>query len=346
MIDERKFSTVLSTFAATLATELSPPQILENLVGQVVELLPVSGAGFTLISTTRAPHYVAASDTEALCFEQLQTDLLQGPGISAYAAGEPVLIPDLRADDRYPRFAPAALAAGLGAVFAFPLGHGSDRFGALDLYRGAAGDLAPRDLEMSGTLADVAAAYLLNAGVREEARRTADRFRHGAFHDALTGLPNRVLLQERLDHAAARSIRSHADAAVLFIDLDHFKTINDEHGHHVGDQLLLAVTRRLTDGMRTGDTLARLGGDEFVLLCEDLVHPSDAHVIAERIQRSLAEPFVLAEHTVTISASVGLAYAGPGSQVSERLIADADAAMYKAKLARAATSENRRRVLQ
>jgi diguanylate cyclase (GGDEF)-like protein len=149
-----------------------------------------------------------------------------------------------------------------------------------------------------------------------------------------------------LDHAAARSIRSHADAAVLFIDLDHFKAINDEHGHHVGDQLLLAVTRRLTDGMRTGDTLARLGGDEFVLLCEDLVHPSDAHVIAERIQRSLAEPFVLAEHTVTISASVGLAYAGPGSQVSERLIADADAAMYKAKLARAATSENRRRVLQ
>jgi diguanylate cyclase (GGDEF)-like protein len=307
VIAERQCPTVLSSLAATLASEPSPPQLLDDLVAQVVELLPVSGAGLTLISTTRAPHYVAASDTDALCFEQLQTELLQGPAISAYAGGEPVLIPDLRGDDRYPRFAPAALAGGLGAVFAFPLGHGKDRVGALDLYRAAAGDLAPGDLEISAALAEVAAAHLLDADVREEARRTSDRVRHGALHDALTGLPNRIVLQERLAQAAARSTRSPAHAAVLSIDLDHFAVVNDEHGHHVGDQLLLAVARRLTGGMRTGDLLVRLGGGEFILLCEDLTDPSDAHVIAERMQRCLGEPFVLAGHTVTISGRVGLA---------------------------------------
>jgi diguanylate cyclase (GGDEF)-like protein len=346
VIDERQFSAVLSGFATTLATELSPPEILDNLVLQVVDLLPVSGAGFTLISTTRAPHYVAASDSEALCFEQLQTDLLQGPGIAAYASGEPVLVTDLRTDDRYPRFAPAALAAGLGAVFAFPLQHGNDRFGALDLYRGSPGGLTTRDLEMAVTLADVAAAYLLNAGVREEARRTAERFRHGALHDALTGLPNRLLLAERLEHAAARSSRSRTDAAVLFIDLDHFKAINDEHGHRVGDQLLLAVARRLTQAMRSGDTLARLGGDEFVLLCEDLARPSDAYVIAQRMQQCFAQPFILAELTVGITASIGVAYAGWGAAISERLITDADAAMYRAKLGRALPPQTSRGVRQ
>ena len=190
-----------------------------------------------------APRYIAASDESALRFERLQTEIGQGPCLSAYESGEAVAVPDLAADDRFPRFGPAAMAAGLAAVFTFPLRHGDGRLGALDLYRDTPGELDPHDMDAAQTLADVAAAYLLNARARDEARATSDRFRHSALHDPLTGLPNRLLLQQRLEHAAQRAKRSHTNAAILFADLDRFKQVNDTHGHQVGDELLLAVAQ-------------------------------------------------------------------------------------------------------
>jgi diguanylate cyclase (GGDEF)-like protein len=331
VLDEGKFSAVLSEFAATLASDFPLNAILDHLVERIVDLLPISAAGFTLISTVEAPRYIAASDESARCFEQLQTDLDQGPCIAAYDSGSPVLIPDLRVAEGYASFAPAAVAAGLLAVFAFPLVHGGGRFGALDLYRGSPGGLSTREIEVAATLANVASAYLMNARARDRAQRASDQFRHHAFHDVLTGLPNRLLLQERLLHAAARATRSHTPAAVLFVDLDGFKAVNDRHGHRVGDQLLCAVATRLAHGLRAGDTLARVGGDEFVLVCEDLSDVADAQLIADRIRNSFAAQFVLADAEISISASVGIAYSGPGDAVSEHLVADADAAMYKAK---------------
>ena len=203
-------------------------------------------------------------------------------------------MPDLARDDRFPAFAPAALDAGLAAVFTFPLRDGDGRLGALDLYRDTAGDAGRRTTWTAAqTLADVAAAYLLNAQARDDARRATDQFRHGALHDPLTGLPNRVLLQQRLEHAAQRARRSHTNAAVLFVDLDRFKQVNDTHGHQVGDELLLAVAQRLTGLVRPGDTLARVSGDEFVFLCEDLTRPSDVEALARRVDEAFAEPFVL-----------------------------------------------------
>jgi diguanylate cyclase (GGDEF)-like protein len=331
VLDEGKFSAVLSEFAATLAYDFPLNAILDHLVERIVDLLPISAAGFTLMSTVEAPRYIAASDASARCFEQLQTDLAQGPCIAAYDSGRPVLIPDLRVVEGYRRFAPAAVAAGLLAVFAFPLSHGVGRFGALDLYRGSPGGLTTREIDVAVTLANVASAYLVNARAREDTRRASDQFRHHAFHDALTGLPNRLLLQERLLHAAARATRSRTPAAVLFVDLDGFKAVNDLHGHRVGDQVLCAVASRLSHALRAGDTLARVGGDEFVLLCEDLTEATDGELIAARIRSSLAAPFVLTEAEISISASVGVAYSGPGRDVSEQLVADADAAMYEAK---------------
>lgn len=127
----------------------------------------------------------------------------------------------------------------------------------------ASGELAGHDLEVAQTLADVAAAYLLNAQTREEDRAASARFEHRAFHDLLTELPNRALFHQRLVHAVQRARRSHANAAVFFVDLDGFKQVNDEHGHDVGDQLLVAVASRLAPLVRSGDTLARFAGDEF-----------------------------------------------------------------------------------
>jgi diguanylate cyclase (GGDEF)-like protein len=181
------------------------------------------------------------------------------------------------------------------------------------------------------TLADVAAAYLLNAQARTDLRDAANVARESALHDALTGLPNRVLLLERLHHAVARGRRSGKTAAVLFADLDRFKLVNDLHGHRVGDELLVAVAQRLSAILRPGDTLARLSGDEFVIVCEDLDRPEQVEAIATRIDIALAAPFVLSDIALTMTASVGIAFAGRGDQLGEQLLNDADTGMYQAK---------------
>ena len=333
MVNEDKLSSVLSEFARTLITDFPIQGILDHLVERIVEVLPVTSTGVTLISPGMAPRYIAASDESALRFERLQTDIGQGPCLVAYTSGEAVSIPDLGADDRFPRFAPAALAAGLAAVFTFPLRHGDGRLGALDLYRDTPGELDPHDMDAAQTMADVAAAYLLNAQARDEARATSERFHHDALHDPLTGLANRVLLQERLEHASERRKRSHTNAAILFADLDRFKHVNDTHGHPIGDELLVAVAHRLSNLVRSGDTLARFSGDEFVFLCEDLHSIDDAEILAKRIDAAFVEPFELADATITIpmSASVGIAFAGPGEAFTNELVVQADMAMYQAK---------------
>ncbi len=331
MVQEAKLSAVLSDLARTLATDFPIQGILDHLVESIVEVLPITSAGVTLITGTRTPRYIAASDADALRFEQLQTEIAQGPCLVAYDTGRSVAVPDLERDQRFPAFARAALDAGLAAVFTFPMRGATGRLGALDLYRDTVGDLGAHDMDAAQTLADVAAAYLLNAQARDDARRATDQFRHGALHDPLTELPNRVLLQQRLVHAAQRARRSHSNAAILFVDLDRFKQVNDSHGHQVGDELLLAVAQRLTHLVRPGDTLARFAGDEFVFLCEDLSQPSDVEALARRVDEAFAEPFELEGLVLSISASVGVAFAGPGVDISEELVAQADIAMYQAK---------------
>jgi diguanylate cyclase (GGDEF)-like protein len=181
------------------------------------------------------------------------------------------------------------------------------------------------------TLADVAAAYLLNAQARADLNDSTDRSHERALHDPLTGLPNRLLLLERLDHAVLRSRRSGMAAAVLFADLDQFKIVNDLHGHRIGDELLIAVAQRLTATLRPGDTLARLSGDEFVILCEDLAGPAEVDTIAARVCDAVAAPFALSSGKVEITVSVGIAFSGRGDELSEQLLHAADTAMYQAK---------------
>ena len=156
---------------------------------------------------------------------------------------------------------------------------------------------------------------------------------HSAFHDALTRLPNRALFVKRLGRAVERrQAESSAYFAVVFLDLDHFKKINDSLGHSVGDALLVAFCERLVQCVRPTDTIARLAGDEFTVLLEDMSSPEDALKVAERIERSLDAPFSLAGHTVQATASLGIVSSEEGYASSEEVLRDADIAMYRAKV--------------
>jgi diguanylate cyclase (GGDEF)-like protein len=141
-----------------------------------------------------------------------------------------------------------------------------------------------------------------------------------------------VVLADRLEYALMRAERHSGDVAVLFIDLDHFKTVNDSLGHRAGDELLVSVTQRLLPLIRSGDTMARFGGDEFIVLCDEVVPPQVAGELALRLLRALEEPFQLGNDTVFVTASIGIAMAAPGERTTgEALIRDADAAVYLAK---------------
>jgi diguanylate cyclase (GGDEF)-like protein/PAS domain S-box-containing protein len=165
-----------------------------------------------------------------------------------------------------------------------------------------------------------------------ERKQAEEQLLHNAFHDALTGLPNRTLFMDRLGRALEHSKR-HDDYlfAVLFLDLDRFKVINDSLGHSLGDQLLIAIAGRLASYLRSMDTAARLGGDEFTLLLEDISDMSDAIRVAERIQEQLTSPLNLDGQEVFTTASIGIVFSATGYNQSEDLLRDADIAMYRAK---------------
>lgn len=324
-------SGVLSEFARTMLTDFPIQGILDHLVKRIVDVMPITGAGVTLIGPDLDPRYVTASNESALRFEKLQSELGEGPCLAVYHSGGSIEVPDLRSENRFPRFTPLALEAGLAAVFTFPLHHGDLQLGALDLYRATPGPLSRDSLIAAQTLADVAAAYLINAQGRADLQASAERSRQAALHDALTGLPNRVLMLERLEHALRRRNRSGKPSAVFFLDLDRFKEINDTYGHGVGDELLVGVAERLTGVLRPGDSLARVAGDEFVVLCEDLDDPSQAQAIAARFEAALTLPFVLSNREIQIGASIGIAFTGSGDDPAEQLLHDADLDMYRRK---------------
>ncbi len=167
---------------------------------------------------------------------------------------------------------------------------------------------------------------------RAEERIAAEaRFRHLAHHDVLTGLPNRRLLEERLEEAVGTARRDGRGLAVLFVDLDRFKSVNDTLGHAVGDQLLRAVAGRLRESLRPCDTVARLGGDEFVVLLPDVATAQAASETAARLLDHLCAPYGVADHVLHVTASIGIALYPRDGADPRSLLERADVAMYKAK---------------
>ncbi len=165
-----------------------------------------------------------------------------------------------------------------------------------------------------------------------ERKRLQAQLEHGALHDTLTGLPNQALFMKRLEHAVEQTRRNHKYLyAVLFLDLDRFKLINDSLGHIVGDQLLVQLARRLEQCVRPSDIVARFGGDEFTILLDKLNHLDEAMHAADRIRKDLTLPFAVSGHEVFTNASVGIALSNAGYERAEDVLRDSDIAMYRAK---------------
>lgn len=195
------------------------------------------------------------------------------------------------------------------------------------------GSLLPVELTITHT-GDAGRSPLFTAFLRDITARkdTEERLAHIALHDALTDLPNRRLLVDRLQLARRRARRTEAPTALLYVDLDGFKAINDDLGHAAGDELLVAVSDRLRRAVRPADTVARLGGDEFAVVCEEMRDEGEAAPVAARIQTMVEQPIYLADgRRVTVGASVGVAVSRDEEETSDSLLARADAAMYRAK---------------
>ena len=181
-----------------------------------------------------------------------------------------------------------------------------------------------RAVELAVMLAGEAAMALENA-------RLYDEIRHQALHDGLTGLANRVLFRDRVEIAVARSRRTGTQLAVLFLDFDDFKALNDTHGHARGDEVLVLAAQRVSDVLRPSDTAARHGGDEFAILVEDIADEADALAVATRLVDALRQPMPLGQTEVRIAASIGVALGGAGIETADDLLRNADVAMYAAK---------------
>jgi diguanylate cyclase (GGDEF)-like protein len=203
------------------------------------------------------------------------------------------------------------------------IGMSDDALGVLGAYSGVARRFDEHDEHFLQAIANV----LADAITR---RRIEDDMSRRALTDALTGLPNRTLLMDRLAHWREGAMRSGAQAALLFLDLDHFKVINDSLGHDAGDDLLRAVGPRLQGAVRPSDTVARFGGDEFVVLCEDITEEG-AEAVAQRILTAFSQPISLQGRSHVVSPSIGVALSGTPPLSADALVRNADAALYRAK---------------
>jgi diguanylate cyclase (GGDEF)-like protein len=298
-------------------------EVLEAVVEGACELLDCR-VGILWIADPDDPDHTAAIATIGADDELLERRRRQPAeaGLSGRAMRERMLVmadavTGTDADDLgdFPR-------DGVTAAMAAPVFERSRVVGSLGVASTRADRMfVPRDQQVLLSLAEHASLALNHARAVEEAV-------HEALHDSLTGLPNRSLFLDRMRHALARAERGEEPVAVLFCDLDGFKTVNDSLGHRTGDRLLVSVAERLTECLRPADTIARLGGDEFAVLLEELREPGDAARAAQRLLDALRAPFELRGREFFISASIGIA---AGTSDAETLLRDADLAMYRAK---------------
>jgi diguanylate cyclase (GGDEF)-like protein len=305
-------------------------QVLNTVVAGAVELLGADVVTLRRVDP-RDPAYA-----EVVCSAGLGPDspvaqpMLVGRGASGRAIAENrlVVIEDYaRHRDGVPEYQPE----GIQSAMAAPVHEDGLTVGSL-VVASKRGDrrFSTLEQEMLVSFADHASIAITDAKATESLRKALVTARHDAMHDVLTALPNRALLKERLRRAWARSVDQGRLLALLFLDLDNFKHVNDSLGHDVGDQLLVEVAGRLADALRPGDTIARLGGDEFAVLLENPGRVADVEAVAVRLLEALSVPMLVAGRPVEVSASIGIAISDDLAE-SPSLLHSADLAMYEAK---------------
>ena len=245
------------------------------------------------------------------------------PAGLALATKSAIVVDDVRGDERF-AIPEVVLSLGVRSGVATIVDGHDAPFGVLVVYSSVLRSFGDDDVAFVQ-----AAANVLSSAV--DRRRADDANRFAALHDPLTGLANRTLALDRLQHALARRRRDDSLVAVFVLDLDRFKVINDSLGHDVGDGLLLQLAPRLADAVRPADTVARLGGDEFVVVCENVDSARHATQIAQRVSEAIARPLALQSGEHFLTASIGLAISSAPTDTPETLVRDADAAMYRAK---------------
>ncbi len=236
---------------------------------------------------------------------------------------EPVMVSELSSDYRFRGHRLLHDHGILSGITVTIRGH-QGPYGVLGVHSASRRSFTDQEIQFLKSVANVIATAIDRA-------RTERETEHRALHDSLTGLPNRVLFLDRLQHTLSGLVRRDKTVAVLFVDLDNFKAVNDTFGHPAGDELLTAVASRLQVALRPTETLARFGGDEFALLCDDLESPDAALTIARRLVETLERPFIIAGQEHYVRAGVGIALADVPGTHAEDLLRDADTAMYCAK---------------
>lgn len=325
----------LGRLAKFATTDFDSQHLLSQLCEAAASALDVDGVGVMAVDLGRT-RFIRASHPDAETLERLQEALQTGPSRDAVDAGTSVHCSSFdEMTEFWPDLAAEAARFRIQSVLVLPMLSRGECWGSLDLYWRRPHTLDAREHAAGQLLADVAVGFLVLAADRAQSTVTQQLLATQVLHDQLTGLPNRGLVHELIDHAIAATERHGRSVAVLFVDLDSFKTINDTHGHLAGDLVLQEVARRLRTTVRTGDCVGRLSGDEFLILCEDLAEsPESVTVVtgrlAERVGAAIAEPISVFNTMVTVTASIGIAVTDDHPTAAE-LIHEADTAMYRAK---------------
>ncbi|MDP3712538.1 MAG: EAL domain-containing protein [Mycobacteriales bacterium] len=321
----------LSRIQGSISSRAPLHEVLDTITAGAAELIGDDIVGLRLVDPAEPETLLLVSSVGVpahLTAESSRTPLGWGVG------GRAALLDMLVVTDAYTALAapiPGFAEDGIRSAMAVPVRQGGRPVGSLTVATRRAGRVySASEQEVLTAFAEHVSLALNDAQTVEALQRAVQEATHQSLHDGLTGLPNRALFLDRLARAREHSDRHGTPLAVLFLDLDDFKVVNDSLGHLVGDQLLSAVADRVVTALRGCDTVARLGGDEFAVLLGEADH-NEATVAADRVLMALEEPFDLGTHTVHVGASIGLVTAVGAQVLAEELLRDADVAMYRAK---------------
>lgn len=334
---KRMYATLSATNEAIMHAK-NADDLFQQVCDAAVDAGRMASASILLTDESTGALFVSASagdGQEALRHTRISTNptIPEGHGLNgtAYRSGEPCVSDDFQNDPRTAPWHESAKVTNLKSAASIPILRDGKSVGVLFL---CAGERRAFDDETLGLLTRMTEnlSFALQTLEHEQDRaRAEERIRYMATHDALTGLPNRMLYGELLDQALLSAQRYGRNPAVMFIDLDRFKLINDSLGHAAGDVLLKEMTKRLRSVLRASDVLARMGGDEFVILLQDVQSPDDAATVARKLLDVALEPMTILDHECRVTASIGISLYPAHGEDQQTLMKNADTAMYLAK---------------